>query len=236
MILLRKIAIIFFDIIDLYYHQKKILKFIKKKQLNLKYFFDIGAHMGTYSDLILRNFKNCKILMFEPQKNIFKKIQIKYKNKRNIKIYNYAISDKSTFKNIYINRHGLTSSLSTLDLKNNKYLQLKARLFGTTGPGMILKKTKVKTKTLNKIIKSRKIDLAKIDTEGHELEVLKGMKKSIKNIQCILLEFHNDEIYLSYEPEKIHTYLIENNFSLKTAFKFPFTTWEDRFYFNNKFK
>ena len=236
MILLRKIAIIFFDIIDLYYHQKRILKFIKKNQLNLKCFIDIGAHMGTYSDLILRNFKNCKILMFEPQKNIFKKIQIKYKNKRNIKIYNYAISDKSTFKNIYINRHGLTSSLSTLDLKNNKYLQLKARLFGTTGPGMILKKTKVKTKTLNKIIKSRKIDLAKIDTEGHELEVLKGMKKSIKNIQCILLEFHNDEIYLSYEPEKIHTYLIENNFSLKTAFKFPFTTWEDRFYFNNKFK
>tara|TARA_Y100000590_G_scaffold441019_1_gene567145 strand:- start:332 stop:1042 length:711 start_codon:yes stop_codon:yes gene_type:complete len=236
MILLRKIAIIFFDIIDLYYHQKKILKFIKKKQLNLKYFFDIGAHMGTYSDLILRNFENCKILMFEPQKNIFKKIQIKYKNKKNIKIYNYAISDKSTFKNIYINRHGLTSSLSTLDLKNNKYLQLKARLFGTTGPGMILKKTKVKTRTLNKIIKSRKIDLVKIDTEGHELEVLKGMKKSIKNIQCILVEFHNDEIYLSYEPEKIHNYLIDHNFSLKTAFKFPFTTWEDRFYFNNRFK
>ena len=236
MILLRKVAIIFFDIIDLYYHQKKILKFIKKNQLNLKYFLDIGAHMGTYSDLILRNFKNCKILMFEPQKNIFNKIQVKYKNKKNIKIYNCAISDKSTFKNIYINRHGLTSSLSTLDLKNNKYLQLKARLFGTTGPGMILKKTKVKTRTLNKIIKSKKIDLVKIDTEGHELEVLKGMKKSIKNIKCILAEFHNDEIYLSYKPEKIHNYLIKNNFSLKTAFKFPFTTWEDRFYFNNKFK
>ena len=101
---------------------------------------------------------------------------------------------------------------------------------------MILKKTKVKTRTLNKIIKSRKIDLVKIDTEGHELEVLKGMKKSIKNIQCILVEFHNDEIYLSYEPEKIHNYLIDHNFSLKTAFKFPFTTWEDRFYINNRFK
>ena len=76
MILLRKIAIIFFDIIDLYYHQKKILKFIKKNTINLKYFLDIGAYMGTYSDLILKNFENCKILMFEPQKNIFKKIKI----------------------------------------------------------------------------------------------------------------------------------------------------------------
>ena len=63
MILLRKIAIIFFDIIDLYYHQKKILKFIKKNTINLKYFLDIGAYMGTYSDLIIKNFENCKILM-----------------------------------------------------------------------------------------------------------------------------------------------------------------------------
>ena len=239
MIFLRKIAIIFFDIIDLYWHQKKILKFIKKNKINLKYFLDIGAYMGTYSDLILKNFENCKILMFEPQKNIFKKIKIKYEHKKNIKIYNCAISDKSTFKDIYINKHDLTSSLSTLDVENNKYLQLKAKLFGTTGPGMILKKTKIKTKKLSEIIKSqkvKKIDLVKIDTEGHEFEVLKGMGQNIKNIKYILLEFHNDEIYLSYNPRKIHNHLVKNDFALKTAFKFPFTTWEDRFYFNNKFK
>ena len=239
MILLRKIAIVFFDIIDLYYHQKKILKFIKKNIINLKYFLDIGAYMGTYSDLILKNFENCKILMFEPQKNIFKKIKIKYEHKKNIKIYNYAISDKSTFKDININQHDLTSSLSTLDVENNKYLQLKARLFGTTGPGMILKKIKVKTKKLNEIIKSnkiKKIDLVKIDTEGHEFEVLKGIERSIKNIRYILVEFHNDKIYLSYNPKKIHNHLIKNNFVLKNIYKFPFTGWEDRFYFNTKFK
>jgi len=177
--------------------------------------------------------------MFEPQKNIFEKIKIKYEHKKNIKIYNCAISDKSTFKDIYINQHDLTSSLSTLDVENNKYLQLKAKLFGTTGPGMILKKTKVKTKKLSEIIKSqkvKKIDLVKIDTEGHEFEVLKGMGQNIKNIKYILIEFHNDEIYLSYNPRKIHNHLVKNDFALKTAFKFPFTTWEDRFYFNNKFK
>ena len=104
---------------------------------------------------------------------------------------------------------------------------------------MILKKTKVKTKKLSEIIKSqkiKKIDLVKIDTEGHEFEVLKGMGQSIKNIKYILVEFHNDEIYLSYNPRKIHSYLIKNNFVLKATYKFPLTTWEDRFYFNNKFK
>ena len=76
--------------------------------------------MGTYSDLILRDFRKCRVLMFEPQNSIFKKIKKKYKGQKNIKIYNYAISDKSTLKTIYINRHDLTSGLSTFNKKSSK--------------------------------------------------------------------------------------------------------------------
>ena len=102
-------------------------------------------------------------------------------------------------------------------------LQLKSKLFSTTSSGMILKKIKVKTKKLSEIIKSKKIkkiDLVKIDTERHEFEVLKGMKQSIKNIKYILVEFHNDEIYLSYNPRKIHNYLVKNDFALKRIIVF----------------
>ena len=80
--LLKRIAIIFFDIIDKYYHQKKIIRFIKKNNINLKYFLDIGSHMGTYSDLILKDFENCRILMFEPQINILKKLKQSTKIKK----------------------------------------------------------------------------------------------------------------------------------------------------------
>ena len=237
--LLKKIAIIFFDIIDLYYHQKRIIKFIRKKKINIKIFFDVGSHMGTYSDLILRDFKKCKVFMFEPQIAIFKKVEIKYKNNKNIKIYNYAISDRSTLKTIYINRHDLTSGLSIFNKKSSNYIQLKAKLFGTTSSGMILKKTKVKTKKLSEIMRlnnTKKIDLVKIDTEGHEYEVLQGIQRNIKKIRYILIEFRSDKIYLSYNPKKIHNYLIKNNFVLENTYKFPFTTWEDRFYFNKRFK
>ena len=237
--LLKIVAVIFFDIIDLYYHQKRIIKFIRKNNINIKVFFDIGSHMGTYSDLILRDFRKCRVLMFEPQNSIFKKIKKKYKGQKNIKIYNYAISDKSTLKTIYINRHDLTSGLSTFNKKSSNYLKLKARLFGTTSSGMILNKSKVKTKKLSEIIKLhniKKIDLAKIDTEGHEYEVLKGVQSNIKKIQYILIEFRSDKIYLSYNPKKIHNYLIKKNFVLQDTFKFPFTTWEDRFYLNKRFQ
>ena len=237
--LLKNLAIIFFDIIDKYYHQKKIISFIKKNNINVKYFLDIGSHIGTYSDFIIKNFKDSKILMFEPQKTIYKKIIKKYKNKRNIKIYNCAISEKSAYRTININQHDLTSSLSTLNTKNNRYLQLKEKLFSAPKTGMVLRKKKVITKKLSSIIKLNKIkeiDLAKIDTEGHELEVLKGAQASLKNIKYILIEFHHDKIYLSYNAKKIHSYLIKNNFILKDTYKFPFTTWEDRFYFNKRFK
>ena len=80
--LLKYLAVIFFDIIDKFYHQKRIIKFIKSNRLNLNIFLDIGSHLGTYSDLILKDFSNCKIYMFEPQIKIFKKIKIKYKNKK----------------------------------------------------------------------------------------------------------------------------------------------------------
>jgi len=237
--LLKKIAIIFFDIIDLYYHQKRIIKFIRKKNINIKIFLDVGSHMGTYSDLILRDFKKCKVFMFEPQTAILKKIKTKYKNNKNIKIYNYAISDKPALKTIYINRHDLTSGLSMFNSKSSYYIKLKARLFGTTSSGMILKKTKVKTKRLSEIMRLnniKKVDLAKIDTEGHEYEVLRGIKGNIKKIKYILIEFRSDQIYLSYNSKKIHNYLIKNHFILENTYKFPFTTWEDRFYFNKKFK
>ena len=84
--------------------------------------------------------------------------------------------------------------------------------------------------------KIKKVDLAKIDTEGHELEVLKGLGKKIAVIEYILIEFHHDTIYQSYKPKKVHDYLIKNNFELKKIYSFPFTTWEDRFYVNRKIK
>ena len=46
----------FFDIIDKYVHQKKILYYFKKKQITINNVIDIGSHKGTYTDLFLNNF------------------------------------------------------------------------------------------------------------------------------------------------------------------------------------
>ena len=77
MILLKKIAVIFFDLFDKYYHQKRILNFLKKNEVKVNFFLDVGAHLGTYTNLILMNNIYCKVMMFEPQVKIFKKLKKK---------------------------------------------------------------------------------------------------------------------------------------------------------------
>ena len=101
---------------------------------------------------------------------------------------------------------------------------------------MILNIEKVETVRLDNYLDKEKIntiDLIKIDTEGHEFQVLKGLGKKISNVGIILIEFHNDNIYLNYESAKIHNYLEKNGFDLAEKIKFPFTEWEDRIYLNS---
>tara|TARA_Y100000992_G_scaffold54029_1_gene32395 strand:- start:529 stop:1239 length:711 start_codon:yes stop_codon:yes gene_type:complete len=232
--ILEMIAIKFFNLLDKFLHQPKILNALKNITKEINIYIDVGAHKGTYTDLIMKNFKTKKVLMFEPQDRIFNFLKNKYKDNKNITIFNKALSEKKETLQFNFNKHDLTSSLSTLDT-NNSYLKLKAKLFGTDTMGMIEKRIDIETTSLYSIMEDislEKVDLLKIDTEGHEFEVIKGIKDKIKNIKLILVEFHNDEIYVSYNPTEIHDYLISQNFKLINNFKFPFTTWEDRLYIN----
>ena len=99
---------------------------------------------------------------------------------------------------------------------------------------MISKLQKVKTVELGKILEKKLfkngVDLVKIDTEGHELKVLKGLRKNIKKIDYVMIEFHRGKTFKNYNPNLIHNYLVKNKFLLKKIYKFPFTNWEDRFY------
>ncbi len=230
--LLKQMAIIFFNLIDNFVHQRRILNFLKRNNMKVKSFMDIGAHKGLYTDLLLKNYDIKNIYMLEPQKNFFDYLKKKYKKNKKISIYNAAASDKNGLQKIFINKHDLTSGLNKIN-KDNFYLKIKARLFGGNVNEMITKTYKIKTIKLLEIFKKKRlkfIDMIKIDTEGHELNVLKGLSRNISSIKIILIEFHSNEIYENYNSNKIHNYLIKNKFRLRKIIKFPFTKWEDRFY------
>ena len=76
------------------------------------------------------------------------------------------------------------------------------------------------------------IDLLKIDTEGHEKEVLEGALNLIKEkkIKYILLEFHLSKMYKNYCTKDLENFLDNYNFRLLKKYKFPFLFFEDRIY------
>ena len=219
------------DFIDKNYHQKNLNKTLLK--LDLKTIFDIGAHKGEFSSHILKYFKSSKIYAFEPQSEIYLKLKERFYQSKNIYPYNKALSDKNKKKKLNINIKTSTSTFSKYN-KNSNWRKLKEFLLTGSNKSSFVKSEIVDVTSIDNFCKKKninKIDLLKIDTEGHEAEVLKGANKMLKkNIRYILLEFHFSKIYQNYDRVKIENILEKNNFKLVKKFKFPFLTFEDRIY------
>ena len=161
------------------YENKQIEYLIRNvKGSNFKYFIDVGANSGLYSLIINNNFKNIKIKSFEPVKKSIKKFLVNLKlnpKLKNIKIYKFGLSNKN-------------SRLLMKSQVRDNYVQ-------TGGFGVVTKKDKLDNLNIEKLlfkkgddvlkIKNKKVIL-KIDTEGHEDFVLKGLKKFLKNNKIFL--------------------------------------------------
>ena len=223
----KKLFYFFYDLVDNLIHQKRIVKFIGNK--NIRIVLDIGAHKGEFLNHIKKIKSIRKVYSLEPQKMIFNELLKEIDNKKFF-AYNVAISNNNGKQKMQINDFSMTSTLSKLNEKS-KYYKIKNLIIGN-------KKKKfefIKTEKLDFFTKKRKlknIDLLKIDTEGHELNVVKSGLKTLKNTKYILVEFRQNDLYLNYSSSLLHKMITKNNFELVKSFKFPMFSMEDRLYKN----
>ena len=76
----------------------------------------------------------------------------------------------------------------------------------------------------------------KIDTEGYELEVLKGLREKIKNVKIIFFEHHYDNmIKKNYKFGDIHNLLKDNKFKKIYKSKMPFRKTFEYIFLNKKY-
>ncbi len=142
------------------------------RNLNLRYSIDVGASSGLYTIELSKISDLC--LSFEPILEEF--TNLKKILKRNVILHNCALSNKNkkSFLNIPIN--------------SGKYEYPRASLQKSFFKQKKIKVTTKKFDTLEKkIMKSKKIDFIKIDVEGHENKVIKGMTETLKFNRPILL-------------------------------------------------
>ena len=229
----EKIFSFFHRFIEKKYHLKKLSKIIKNISFDKNpIIFDVGGNEGESIDLFLNLFKNPKIYSFEPEKKSYKKLLKKYGNLKTVNLFNFALGNKTEVMNLRLNIKSSTSTLSKINTRS-KYYNLKSLILKTNRKNAFLGKEKVKVKRVDDFCTKKKIKtvhLLKIDTEGFELNVIKGAKKTLKKTKVLIIEFQLNDMYLNYNPKKINDFLVKNNFNLVAALKFPFMLYEDRIY------
>ena len=223
MIIIRLVRTLI-NIFDIF-QQRKIIKFFRNKILKKKEIeiFDIGSHFGETVKLFYKNFKISKIHCFEASPlnfNILKK-NVKNYNLINIcELNNFGVGHKNF--DSYINQTEESSSSTINDFNlNSIYLKRKLKILNIKEKDNFYKKIPIKVKSLDEYIKEKKIeqiDILKIDTEGFEFNVIKGIEGHHHIIKYIYFEHHYDDMIIkNYKFNDINEILLR--FGFKKVYK-----------------
>lgn len=145
-------------------YEKFSLQILKNNLNKNSLFVDVGAHYGAYSLYAAKEAKS-KVIALEPVSENFQllneNVQI---NKLDglIQTYNYAVSD--TDGEAVFNIPWASDSAGFYEHPN----------------AHTIRKQKVIVRRGDNIVGSKRVDMIKIDTEGHELMVLKGLGKTLR--------------------------------------------------------
>ncbi len=136
---------------------------------------DCGANIGLFSRWAYEQGAS-KVYSFEAEKSNFEVLQ---KNLPNGNTFINAVNDKNELKELFIHTLGGSHSLEDNDI-NHTQIGKKQRVNGITLDTFILQNN----------IKS--IDFLKIDTEGAELSIFKGLSdENLGKVSKIAMEYHN---------------------------------------------
>jgi FkbM family methyltransferase len=151
--------------------------------ITVKWVLDVGANVGDVAVAALKSFPDAQVICFEPVSSTYKILtkRMESYSKRSY-LYNVALSDVKDTGVIHItNYHGANS------------ISPQAQFHQDFNPHI----REVTTEKISLVclddfaskFPTQKIDIMKIDVEGHELNVLKGGARFIsKNVDIIIIE------------------------------------------------
>jgi len=182
---------------------------IKKYNAKIKGFIHVGGHIGEEISLYKKYTNN--IHMFEPQEECFDKID------PTVKKYCVALGETEGQMNFYIANNKQSSSL--LEPKDHLKKHPEVKFLGEKQ--VIVKK-----------LDSYEIsdcNFLNMDTQGFELEVLKGSKKTLEYIDYIYTEVNTSEIYKNCAfLEDLDSFLLD--FTRVETKMYGDSGWGDAFY------
>lgn len=172
---------------------------------------DVGAANGESAAYFSKNFIKAQVIAFEPFTKMFHVAQKTNQGNKNVTIKNLALYDSIGKKEINITANYVSSSINELNsIEVNNQVEEQKKKFE------VIEKQEINTSTLDEETKSiKEILLIKLDTQGTELNILKGGIETLKKTNLLLIEMSNHEMYKNgckyYEVDQ---FLRDNGFNL----------------------
>jgi len=160
----------------------EILKY--KFNLEIKNIAHVGAHNGKEVEVYKKLFTDSEIHLFEPNKSSFKKLESKFSNSNNIYLYNFALGNTNEEKTLNISSNfPNTSSILEPHLHKVYYPEI------NFDDNEVVSLKKFDSLLIDNI------NFMSIDTQGYELEVLKGANEYLNLIDYLIVEINRKYLY-----------------------------------------
>ncbi|MBX9888404.1 MAG: FkbM family methyltransferase [Flavobacteriaceae bacterium] len=186
---------------------------IKHKVNHEGVFFDIGANSGQTITKIKQFYPNCDLHSFEPSKICFSYLSQNFGESKRLKLNNVAMGAKKEL----------------LDFNEYSWSALNSFLTRAYTKSKIIDNYKVEVTTIDDYCfnnKIKSISLLKTDTEGFELNVLKGATNMMmhNHIQFVYVEIFFNLNYVGQSSfGDIYNYLLEKGFDLVRFYDVGYT-------------
>ena len=178
---------------------------VKKYNMKFEGVLHIGAHYGEEHDLYEYN-KIKRIAYFEPLKSNFSILESRIGD--GAELYNIALGQYNQEIEMFVEtaNGGQSSSVLEPDLHLIQYPKI-----------VFDHKETVQMRRLDDVIDNSKkeYNFINIDVQGYELEVFKGSRKTLENVDYILSEINRAELYKNCTKiDELKKFLAEFGFVL----------------------
>lgn len=176
---------------------------------------DIGAYRGDFTQQMFENSTISKAILFEPNINNYVTLQTIFSNRTNVDIIHCAMGDKEEIIPFHCDS----------DLATGSVLSYKHSLDDLTN----IKQQKVQLSTIDNYFKknqlTQKISVIKTDTQGFDLQVLKGAVEILKHHQpWLVVELIFVPLYENQSnPHVISTWLETQGYVLAGLFNIHYS-------------
>jgi FkbM family methyltransferase len=153
--------------------------------------FDIGFNVGEFTQTCFSKYPNCSVIAVEANPNLANNASPHFFTNYNFSLLNNLVSDKNgEATDFYISPYATgVSTASTEFMQNSRFTKGSKNVEANSiqwQPAI-----KIESITVDSMIERYGIpDLLKIDVEGYELNVLKGLTQKVNDI-CF--EWHEEE-------------------------------------------